>query len=94
MKPTVVSADALFEDHRDTLKWQWVAGLSASERRFDEKAVSEARSGADLVGTSTTSTPTACRCWASARSATWSMPPRKTAAAGWRAWWCWSRPHW
>jgi HPr kinase/phosphorylase len=50
MKPTVVSADALFEDHRETLKWQWVAGLSASERRFDEKAVSEARSGADLVG--------------------------------------------
>ncbi len=50
MKPTAVSADVLFEDHRETLKWQWVAGLGASERRFDEKAVSEARSGADLVG--------------------------------------------
>lgn len=50
MKPTAVSADVLFEDHRETLKWQWVAGLSASERRFDEKAVSDARSGADLVG--------------------------------------------
>lgn len=50
MKPTVVSADVLFEDHRDTLKWQWVAGLSASERRFEERAISEARSGADLVG--------------------------------------------
>ena len=42
MKPTVVSADVLFEDHRDTLKWQWVAGLGASERRFDEVAVREA----------------------------------------------------
>jgi HPr kinase/phosphorylase len=50
VKPTVVSADALFEDHRDTLKWQWVAGLSASERKFEDRAISEARSGADLVG--------------------------------------------
>lgn len=50
MKPTVVSADVLFEDHRDALKWQWVAGLGASERRFDEVAVRQARSGADLVG--------------------------------------------
>jgi HPr kinase/phosphorylase len=50
MKPTVVSADVLFEDHRKALKWQWVAGLGASERRFDEVAVREARSGADLVG--------------------------------------------
>ncbi len=50
MKPTVVSADVLFEDHRDNLKWQWVAGLGASERRFDEVAVRAARSGADLVG--------------------------------------------
>jgi HPr kinase/phosphorylase len=50
LKPTVVSADVLFEDHRDPLKWQWVAGLGASERRFDEVAIREARSGADLVG--------------------------------------------
>ncbi|MEI7786989.1 MAG: HPr(Ser) kinase/phosphatase, partial [Betaproteobacteria bacterium] len=50
MKPTVVSADVLFEDHRQPLKWQWVAGLGASERRFDEVAVRAARSGADLVG--------------------------------------------
>lgn len=50
MKPTVVSADVLFEDHRLSLKWQWVAGLGASERRFDEVAVRAARSGADLVG--------------------------------------------
>jgi HPr kinase/phosphorylase len=50
LKPTVVSADVLFEDHRDALKWQWIAGLGASERRFDEVAVRAARSGADLVG--------------------------------------------
>ena len=43
MKPTVVSADALFEDHRGTLRWHWIAGIGASERRFDEKAVTEAR---------------------------------------------------
>ncbi len=50
MKPTVVSADVLFEEFRTSLKWQWVAGLGASERRFDEVAVRAARSGADLVG--------------------------------------------
>ena len=50
MKPTVISADVLFEDHRATLRWQWIAGLSASERRFDEVAVREAQSSADLVG--------------------------------------------
>lgn len=50
MKPTVISADVLFESFRDHLKWEWVAGLGASERRFDEVAVRAARSGADLVG--------------------------------------------
>ena len=50
MKPTAISADVLFEDHRAALKWEWVAGLGASERRFDEIAVRAARSGADLVG--------------------------------------------
>ena len=50
MKPTVVSADVLFVEFRALLKWQWVAGLGASERRFDEVAVRAARSGADLVG--------------------------------------------
>jgi len=50
MKPSVISADVLFEDHRHQLKWQWLAGLGASERRFDEVAVRAARSGADLVG--------------------------------------------
>ena len=50
MKPTVVSADVLFEAFRSLLRWEWVAGLGASERRFDEVAVRAARSGADLVG--------------------------------------------
>jgi HPr kinase/phosphorylase len=50
VKPSVISADVLFEDHRAQLKWEWVAGLGASERRFDEVAVRAARSGADLVG--------------------------------------------
>ena len=50
MKPSAISADVLFEDHRAVLRWQWMAGLEASERRFDEIAVRAARSGADLVG--------------------------------------------
>ena len=50
MRPTVVSAEVLFEEFRNRLRWEWVAGLGASERRFDEVAVRAARSGADLVG--------------------------------------------
>ncbi|MBK9442232.1 MAG: HPr kinase/phosphorylase [Comamonadaceae bacterium] len=50
MKPTVISADVLFEAFRSTLRWEWLAGLGASERRFEEVAVRAARSGADLVG--------------------------------------------
>lgn len=50
MRPTVISAHVLFEDNSQVLKWQWIAGLCASERRFDEVAVRAARSGADLVG--------------------------------------------
>lgn len=50
MKPHAVSADALFEEFRSTLRWEWVAGLGASERRFNEIVVRAARSGADLVG--------------------------------------------
>ena len=50
MKPTVVSADALFEEFRGSLRWEWMAGLGASERSFEAVAVSAARSGADLVG--------------------------------------------
>ena len=50
MKPVGVSADLLFEEQRARLRWEWIAGLGASERRFDERAISNARSGADLVG--------------------------------------------
>ncbi|MDI1245458.1 MAG: HPr(Ser) kinase/phosphatase [Rhodoferax sp.] len=50
MKPNFISADVLFEAFRANLRWEWVAGLGASERRFDEVAVRAARSGADLVG--------------------------------------------
>jgi HPr kinase/phosphorylase len=50
LKPTAISADVLFEDFRQKLYLQWVAGRGASERHFDEVAVRMARSGADLVG--------------------------------------------
>ena len=50
MKPTFVSANALFEEFRSKLNWEWVSGVEASDRHFDDVAVRAARSGADLVG--------------------------------------------
>ncbi len=50
MKPTSISAEALFEEHREALRWEWVAGHAHPERRFDEAAVLDARSAADLIG--------------------------------------------
>ena len=50
MKPTFVSAEALFEEHRAALHWEWIAGHAHPERRFDEAAVRNAQSAADLVG--------------------------------------------
>jgi len=50
VKPNAISADVLCEAFRSYLHWEWIAGLGASERRFDEVAVRAARSGADLVG--------------------------------------------
>lgn len=50
MKPTSISAEALFEAHRETMRWEWVAGHAHPERRFDDAAVLDARSAADLVG--------------------------------------------
>ena len=50
MKPTSISAEALFEAHRELLHWAWIAGHAHPERRFDEAAVRDARSAADLVG--------------------------------------------
>lgn len=50
MKPTIISAEALFEAHREALHWEWIAGHAHPDRRFDEAAVRNARSSADLVG--------------------------------------------
>ncbi|MDN3543187.1 MAG: HPr(Ser) kinase/phosphatase [Roseateles asaccharophilus] len=50
MKVTSISADRLFEEHRRSLRWEWVAGHAHPERRFDEGALREAQSAADLVG--------------------------------------------
>ena len=50
MKPTSISAEALFEAHRALLRWEWVAGHAHPERRFDDAAVRDAQSAADLVG--------------------------------------------
>jgi HPr kinase/phosphorylase len=50
MKPTVISAEALFEEFRPTLHWEWIAGHAHPERHFDDAAVRDARSAADLVG--------------------------------------------
>ena len=50
MKPTSISAEALFEAHREALRWEWIAGHAHPERRFDDAAVRDARSSADLVG--------------------------------------------
>ncbi|MBB5203021.1 HPr kinase/phosphorylase [Inhella inkyongensis] len=50
MKPVSISADRLFEEHREALRWHWVAGHAHPERRFDEAALREAQSAADLVG--------------------------------------------
>lgn len=50
MKPSSFSAEALFEEHRVTLRWEWIAGHAHPERRFDEAAVRSAQSAADLIG--------------------------------------------
>ncbi|UCH16043.1 MAG: HPr kinase/phosphorylase [Burkholderiales bacterium] len=50
MKPTVISAEALFEDLRASLHWEWIAGHAHPERHFAEAAIREAESAADLVG--------------------------------------------
>ena len=50
MKPSVISAEALFEEFSRTLHWEWIAGHAHPERDFDEGAVRDARSSADLVG--------------------------------------------
>jgi HPr kinase/phosphorylase len=50
MKPTSISAEALFEAQREALRWEWIAGHAHPERRFDDAAVRDAQSAADLCG--------------------------------------------
>jgi HPr kinase/phosphorylase len=50
VKVTSISADRLFEEHREALRWEWIAGHAHPERRFDEAALRDAQSAADLVG--------------------------------------------
>jgi HPr kinase/phosphorylase len=50
MKPTTISAEALFEAHREAMRWEWIAGHAHPERHFDEAAVRNAHSAADLIG--------------------------------------------
>ena len=50
MKPSTISAEALFEAHREAMRWDWIAGHAHPERHFDDNAVRDARSAADLVG--------------------------------------------
>jgi HPr kinase/phosphorylase len=50
LKPTVISAEALFEEFRPALHWEWIAGHAHPERHFDDAAIRDARSAADLVG--------------------------------------------
>ena len=50
MKPTSISAEALFEAHRELLHWAWIAGHAHPERRFDDAAVRDAQGAADLAG--------------------------------------------
>lgn len=45
-----ISAEALFEEHRGALHWEWVAGHAHPQRRFDDSAIRDARSPADLIG--------------------------------------------
>jgi HPr kinase/phosphorylase len=50
MKAPSISADRLFEEHREALHWEWIAGHAHPERRFDQAALRDANSAADLVG--------------------------------------------
>jgi HPr kinase/phosphorylase len=50
VKPTVISAEALFEEFRPALHWEWIAGHAHPERHFDDAAIRDAQSAADLVG--------------------------------------------
>ena len=44
MKPTSISAEALFEAHREALRWEWIGGHARPERRFVHLLNGEQRS--------------------------------------------------
>ena len=77
MKPRVISAEALFEEHQPALRWEWVAGHAHPERRFDEAAVREACPAADLIGYLNPSIRAGCSWSGIARSPTSRTPITK-----------------
>ena len=50
MKPTVISAEALFEEHRPSLHWEWIAGTPNPSAASTRPPSAAAQSAADLVG--------------------------------------------
>jgi HPr kinase/phosphorylase len=50
MKPALLNAELVFEDHVHVLQWQWIAAQTAGKRHFDIDQINLAQSGADLVG--------------------------------------------
>ena len=49
MKPISISAEALFEEHQPSLRWEWIAGHAHPERRFDEAAKRLAAAATSVV---------------------------------------------
>jgi len=49
-KKASISAEALFQEYRSSLKWEWLAGHARPDRQFAEVAIREARAAADLIG--------------------------------------------
>lgn len=50
LKKVSISAEALFQEYRSILKWEWLAGHARPDRQFAEVAIKEARASADLIG--------------------------------------------
>jgi HPr kinase/phosphorylase len=50
LKATPLTADQLFEAHRGTLRWQWIAGGEGAERPVVVLKADHREAGADLVG--------------------------------------------
>lgn len=50
LKKVSISAEALFQEYRTSLKWEWLAGHARPDRQFAEVAIRDARAAADLIG--------------------------------------------